>query len=199
MLVAVLMALMVSCAPSAGNETHIVILATSDLHGNVWGYTYEDNAESSNNGMARLYTYIKQVREENPLVFLIDGGDDIQGTIMTDDIANKVPDSEHPVMAAMNFMSYDSMTLGNHEFNWGISTMKKILSQAKFPVLGANILDQDGNYITGVDLPSCNEDASSFLLVELPDLFHQGISNCLHLNATALAGHRAAILFNQYL
>lgn len=152
MLVAVLMALMVSCAPSAGNETHIVILATSDLHGNVWGYTYEDNAESSNNGMARLYTYIKQVREENPLVFLIDGGDDIQGTIMTDDIANKVPDSEHPVMAAMNFMSYDSMTLGNHEFNWGISTMKKILSQAKFPVLGANILDQDGNYITGVDL-----------------------------------------------
>ena len=152
MLVAVLMALMVSCVPSAGNETHIVILATSDLHGNVWGYTYEDNAESSNNGMARLYTYIKQVREENPLVFLIDGGDDIQGTIMTDDIANKVSDSEHPVMAAMNFMGYDSMTLGNHEFNWGISTMKKILSQAKFPVLGANILDQDGNYITGVDL-----------------------------------------------
>ena len=140
MLVAVLMALMVSCAPSAGNETHIVILATSDLHGNVWGYTYEDNAESSNNGMARLYTYIKQVREENPVVFLIDGGDDI---------ANKVSDSEHPVMAAMNFMGYDSMTLGNHEFNWGISTMKKILSQAKFPVLGANILDQDGNYITG--------------------------------------------------
>lgn len=136
-------------AGETGEETHIVILATSDMHGNVWGYTYEDNAESSNNGMARLYTYIKQVREENPVVFLIDGGDDIQGTIMTDDIANKVPDSEHPVMAAMNFMGYDSMTLGNHEFNWGINTMKKILGQAEFPVLGANILDQDGNYITG--------------------------------------------------
>ena len=100
----------------AGEETHIVILATSDMHGNVWGYTYEDYAESSNNGMARLYTYIKQVREENPVVFLIDGGDNIQGTIMTDDIANKLPDSEHPVMAAINFMGYDSMTLGNHEF-----------------------------------------------------------------------------------
>lgn len=36
----------------------------------------------------------------NPTVFLVDGGDAIQGTIMTDDIANKEPDSEHPVIAA---------------------------------------------------------------------------------------------------
>lgn len=52
-------------------------------------------------------------------------------------------------MAAMNYMEYDAMTVGNHEFNWGIETMKKILLQASFPVLGANVLDQDGNYVTG--------------------------------------------------
>ena len=136
-------------ASSDEAETHVVILGTSDLHGNILGYSYEDNVETDNNGMARLYTYIQQVREENPIVYLIDGGDDIQGTIMTDDIANKAPDDEHPVIAAMNYMGYDSMTLGNHEFNWGIPTMKKIISQAAFPVLGANILDQDGNYVSG--------------------------------------------------
>ena len=38
----------------AQEETHVVILATSDLHGNVWSYSYEDNAETSNNGMPRL-------------------------------------------------------------------------------------------------------------------------------------------------
>ena len=140
----------VCCSVSAEEEeTHAVILATSDLHGNICGFSYEDNAETSNNGMARLYTYIKQVREENPIVFLVDAGDDIQGTIMTDDIANKAPDNEHPVIAAMNYMGFDAMTLGNHEFNWGIETMKKILGQAEFPVLGANILDQRGNYVTG--------------------------------------------------
>lgn len=129
--------------------THVVILATSDMHGNVWGYSYEDNAESTNNGMARLYSYIRQVREKNAVVFLVDAGDEIQGTIMTDDIANKNPDQDHPVIAAMNYMGYDAMTLGNHEFNWGIDTMKRILGQADFPVLGANILDMDGNYVTG--------------------------------------------------
>ena len=130
-------------------EKHVVILATSDMHGNIWGYSYEDNEETTNNGMARLYTYIKQVRAENPIVFLVDAGDDIQGAIMTDDIANKQPDEAHPVMAAMNFMGYDSMTIGNHEFNWGVDTMKKILSQAKFPVLAENVRDKDGNYVMG--------------------------------------------------
>ena len=85
-------------------DTHVVILATSDMHGNVWGYSYEDGKETTNNGMARLYTYIQQVRSENTVVFLVDAGDDIQGTIMTDDIANKNPDQEHPVITAMNYM-----------------------------------------------------------------------------------------------
>ena len=136
-------------AADSENGTHIVILATSDLHGNIIGYSYEDNTETANNGMARLYTYIKKIRDEEPAVFLVDAGDDIQGTILTDDIANKNPDNEHPVMSAMNYMGYDSMTLGNHEFNWGIPVMKKILGQADFPVLGANVLDRDGNYVSG--------------------------------------------------
>ncbi|MBR2571205.1 MAG: 5'-nucleotidase C-terminal domain-containing protein [Clostridia bacterium] len=149
LLAAALLIAMIPCAALAEGETHAVILATSDLHGNIWSYSYEDNAETANNGMARLYTYIKQVREENPVVFLVDGGDDIQGTIMTDDISNKSPDSEHPVIAAMNAMGYDAMTVGNHEFNWGIDVMKRILGQAEFPVLGANVLNPDGSYVTG--------------------------------------------------
>ena len=148
-LAAMLALALVPGAAPAEDDIHVVILGTSDMHGNILGYTYEDNSPTTNNGMARLYTYIKKIREENPIVFLVDAGDDIQGTIMTDDIANKFPDSEHPVIAAMNFMGYDAMTLGNHEFNWGIGTMKAILSQAAFPVLGANILNQNGSYVTG--------------------------------------------------
>ena len=76
---------------SAEEGTHIVILGTSDMHGNIWGWSYEDGKETARNGMARLYSCIEKVREENPLTFLIDAGDDIQGTILTDDIANKEP------------------------------------------------------------------------------------------------------------
>ena len=130
-------------------EKHLTILGTSDMHGNIWGFSYEDNSETTNNGMARLYTYIQQVRAENPNTILIDAGDDIQGTIMTDDIYNKTPEEPHPVITAMNYMGYDAMTLGNHEFNWGIPTMQTILSQAEFPVLAANVTDADGELVTG--------------------------------------------------
>lgn len=147
-----------SCASSKGQEIvtraegepyELVILGTSDMHANIWSYSYEDNKESSNNGMARLYSYIEEERLAHPNLILIDAGDDIQGTILSDDIYNKTPDEEHPVVAAMNYMGYDAMTLGNHEFNWGIGTMKKILGQADFPVLAANVKDKDGDYVTG--------------------------------------------------
>ncbi|MDY4067433.1 bifunctional metallophosphatase/5'-nucleotidase, partial [Bullifex sp.] len=83
---------------------------------------------------------------------------DIQGTIMTDDLANKDPDSLHPVIAAMNYMGYDAMTLGNHEFNWGITSMKKILSKADFPVLAANVKNAKGKYVTGAGTTIINRD-----------------------------------------
>ena len=147
LLAALLAGLLLSGA--AAEPVHIVILGTSDMHGNILGWSYEDGKETDNNGMARLYTYIQQVREENPLTFLIDAGDDIQGTILTDDIANKEPEQPHPVIAAMNFMGYDAMTLGNHEFNWGVPAMLEMLSTAKFPVLSQNILGPDGKCLTG--------------------------------------------------
>ncbi len=147
---ALLLALtMFSFSASAEGDTVITILGTSDIHGNLWGFSYEDNAETANNGLARLYTYIKQVRAENPNTILVDNGDLIQGTIMTDDIYNKNTDLEHPVLAAMNYVGFDAMTLGNHEFNWGIPTMNKILSQASFPVLAANVKNPDGSFVTG--------------------------------------------------
>ena len=135
-------------AAEAEGEKHITILGTSDMHGNIWGYSYEDNAETDNNGMARLYTYIQQVRAENPNTFLVDAGDDIQGTIMTDDLYSK-DTASHPVAAALNYMDYDAWTLGNHEFNFGVDTLKSILEQVDMPVLAANIKNADGSYFTG--------------------------------------------------
>lgn len=148
--------LLVSCASSKtttnrikGEPYHLVVLATSDIHGNIWGYSYEDGKETTNNGMVRLTSYIKSEREKNPNLLLIDAGDAIQGTIMTDDLFNKNPSLEHPMMTAFNALKYDAFTLGNHEFNWGIKSMKSILSKAAFPILAANVKDKNGAYVTG--------------------------------------------------
>ena len=173
-------------------EKHLTILGTSDMHGNIWGYSYEDDLESTNNGMSRLYTYIQQVREENPNTILIDAGDDIQGTIMTDDIYNKTPDEAHPVIAAMNFMGYDAMTLGNHEFNWGIETMNKILGQADFPVLAANVRNAKGDFVTGAGWTIVEKDGVKVAVIGVvtPDVpiwdgGKEGIDGCTYEAASA--------------
>ena len=85
--------------PSTGSEvpqkeeeagsTTITILGTSDVHGNLWGYTYEDSAETTNNGLARISTYVNEVKKTSPNVLLIDNGDTYQGNILTDDIYRK--------------------------------------------------------------------------------------------------------------
>lgn len=121
----------------------LTILATTDIHGNVWGFSYENNKETPNTGMARIATYVEKVRSEVPDVILVDNGDVIQGNIMTDDLYNK-REGEHPVIRAMNLLEYDSMTLGNHEFNFGENLINRIQVLANFPVLAANMARVDG-------------------------------------------------------
>ena len=75
---------------------------------------------------------MKEVREENPNTLLIDNGDTIQGTLVTDDLYNYDLEKPNPVIDVMNFMGYDSMTLGNHEFNFGLDLLKKIERKLNF-------------------------------------------------------------------
>lgn len=134
-------------ALAAEGDTTLTIIATSDTHANVWGWSYEDGKESTSGSLAQVSSYVKSLRDAGENVILVDNGDTIQGTIMSDDLANKNPDDPHPVIAAMNYMGYDAMGLGNHEFNWGVASMKKILGQAEFPVLCSNIRDGKGELV----------------------------------------------------
>ena len=61
-----------SAALAAGSgETHLTIIGTSDTHGNIWGYSYEDMKESTGDGLARVSAYVNQVRSENPNTILV--------------------------------------------------------------------------------------------------------------------------------
>lgn len=121
----------------------VTIIGTTDIHGNVWGFSYENDTETANTGMARIASYLEEVRGETANVVLIDNGDVIQGNIMTDDLYNKRP-GDHPVITAMNVLGYDGMTLGNHEYNFGTGLIERIQALAEFPILGANVSRLDG-------------------------------------------------------
>ncbi|MFG2478050.1 bifunctional metallophosphatase/5'-nucleotidase [Streptomyces fagopyri] len=132
------------------------ILGTTDLHSHVfdWDYytdaAYTDKAGNSV-GVARIATLVKQQRAAKGAdrVLLVDAGDIIQGTSLAYYYARVDPITGtggkrgpvHPMAVAMNAMKYDAAALGNHEFNYGIETLRRFEKQCHFPLLGANALD----------------------------------------------------------
>ena len=119
------------------------ILETTDLHVHLHPYDYYADCPNPDLGLVRLSELVDQARMEAPNTFLFDNGDFLQGTPVGDFFAYDRGLREgdlHPVMAAMNAMRYDAITLGNHEFNYGLEFLMKSLAQAEFPVVSANIL-----------------------------------------------------------
>lgn len=48
------------------------------------------------------------------------------------------------MMVAMNTMGYDAWAFGNHEFNFGLDTLKKVSEQYKGKTLAGNIYKENG-------------------------------------------------------
>lgn len=121
-------------------ETHITLLATSDVHGRFMPWDYAMDTANTNGSFTQLYTLIKQVRAENPNTILLDAGDVIQDN--SAELFNDQPKS--PMMVAMNEMGYDAWAMGNHEFNFGIDTFNKVTGQFNSTKLAGNVYKENG-------------------------------------------------------
>src|SRR2546421_2246247 len=142
-----LLALLLCCASApmsshADNGQHagLTIISTTDLHGNIAPLDYYTNKPDAR-GLAKAATIIAQMRKENPNSLLLDSGDTIQGTPLVY-YHNKINDTPiDPMMLVMNTLRYDAMTVGNHEYNFGLQVLEKARREAKFPWLSANTYD----------------------------------------------------------
>jgi 2',3'-cyclic-nucleotide 2'-phosphodiesterase / 3'-nucleotidase len=126
-----------SAQRGAAQRAHVVILSTTDMHGRVFPIDYYTN-KYDNVGITKVATTVKEARKTDPDLLLVDSGDTIQGTPLEyfhNKRNNAPPD---PMMLAMNALHYDSMTVGNHEYNFGLKVLEKARSEAKFPWLSAN-------------------------------------------------------------
>src|SRR3954462_6290991 len=122
-------------------RAHVVILGTTDMHGRVFPIDYYTN-KYDNVGIAKVASLIKDARKTDPNLLLVDSGDTIQGTPLEyfhNKRNNAPPD---PMMLAMSALKYDSMTVGNHEYNFGLQVLNKARSEAKFPFLSANTYEK---------------------------------------------------------
>jgi 2',3'-cyclic-nucleotide 2'-phosphodiesterase / 3'-nucleotidase len=129
----------------SGAELKITLLATTDLHGNLFPYDYF-TAQPAARGLAKIATLIQAARAGNPNNLLIDCGDTIQGTPLEAVYQEKGgPGLDHdPMMLAMNAIGYDAMVVGNHEFNFGLKNLAKARADAHFPWISSNIVTAVG-------------------------------------------------------
>jgi 2',3'-cyclic-nucleotide 2'-phosphodiesterase/3'-nucleotidase len=139
----VLVLLFLAVIPAFGQTVDITILATSDVHNNYLDYDYFTDLPTEQTGLVRIATAIKEIRGQSPNVLLFDDGDNIQGTPFGEFLAKNPPlkGEISPIMTLLNAMKYDAISLGNHEFNFGLPYLNTVIGGAQFPVLSANVVN----------------------------------------------------------
>jgi 5'-nucleotidase/UDP-sugar diphosphatase len=128
----------------------LVVLHTNDTHGHPVRFTHESRAHVG--GLPARATLVQQIRKNQDSVLLLDAGD-INTGMPVSNLFKARPD-----ILGFNYMSYDAMTVGNHEFDIPVSVLMEQMEIANFPFLSANIRTRDGEYL-----------AQPFIIKEFPE------------------------------
>jgi len=115
------------------SQVEITILHTNDTHARVFEGKYDGM------GLAKLASKVKEIRENNSNVLVLDAGDTFHGQT----IATLVKGES--IVKIMNTIGYDAMTPGNHDFNYGQERLIELAEMADFPILSANVVKEDGS------------------------------------------------------
>ena len=116
----------------SANETLITILHTNDTHSQIDPVSESDKTWAGKGGVARRATLVKRIRKENPNTLLIDAGDVFQGTPYFNFYKGEVE------YKSMSLIGYDVGTLGNHDFDNGVSALAAAMKFANFDFVSTN-------------------------------------------------------------
>ena len=131
-ILAALFVLLLQPLAARGQDT-LFVLHTSDMHSRIEPVSRQSaNRNAGLGGVVRRVSFVKQYRAEHPDVLLFDCGDFSQGTPYYNMFRGELE------VKMMNLMGYDAMTIGNHEFDFGLENMARLFRMAHFPVVCAN-------------------------------------------------------------
>ena len=110
----------------------ITILHTNDVHSHIEPFSSEHSEFPNQGGFERRSTLVNSIRNNNPNTLLFDAGDIFQGTpyfnFFNGDLEFKL----------MSLLKYDAVTIGNHDFDNGITGLYEQMPKASFDFLISN-------------------------------------------------------------
>ena len=145
----IMLLLVVATGAEAKKHKQLVILHTNDTHSCILPLKelLADTAIAGRGGFIRRIAMIKEQRKEHPKnLLLFDSGDFSQGSSYYTMFKGDVE------VGLMNRMGYDAVTIGNHEFDFGLENMARVFKMAKFPIVCANY-DFTGTVCEGLVKP----------------------------------------------
>ena len=126
-------------------EVILNIIETSDVHGSYFPYDFITR-KPQNGSLARLSSLVNERRSQYKDAFmLVDNGDILQGQPIAYYYNYIDTKTEHVCASMLNYLRYDLGNMGNHDVEPGHAVYDRWVSQCKFPVLGANIIDTRTN------------------------------------------------------
>ena len=110
----------------------ITILHTNDVHSHIEPFSSEHSEFPNQGGFERRSTLVNSIRNNNPNTLLFDAGDIFQGTPYFNFFNGELE------FKLMSLLKYDAVTIGNHDFDNGISGLYEQMPKASFDFLISN-------------------------------------------------------------
>ncbi len=128
--------------------TSFLIVHTNDTHSCIEPLSplLADTAQADKGGYLRRAALLRDLRQQDKDLLLVDAGDFSQGSAYYSLYHGDVE------VGLMNLMGYDAATIGNHEFDWGLENMARIFRMARFPIVCCNY-DFTGTPVEGLVKP----------------------------------------------
>lgn len=116
-------------------EISLRIIGMNDFHGAL--IETEQYA-----GASKLVSAVEATRQEaSGAVIVLAAGDMMQGAMESN------LERGQTVVRMMNRIGIDAMTVGNHEFDWGLDVLADRTSEMEFSCLGANVIERDSGKV----------------------------------------------------
>lgn len=116
------------------DQKTLTILHTNDTHSCIMPLNpnLADTVVAGRGGYLRRIAMLKEERAKCPDLLLFDSGDFSQGSSYYTTFRGDVE------VGLMNQMRYDAVTIGNHEFDFGLDNMIRLFKMANFPIVCSN-------------------------------------------------------------